>query len=404
MPEHGKCLLVSTHHRPLIGGALTVYDALARYSEGQIEILTASHDYVTGKEISGWQSFDKTAGYQIHRMQALRINGGVSLKKQPLRWLKLQLEAYRNREKVLKKVKSLLLTGQYTSLCVGDLGFLGWLTAYKQELNNVKVVLFIHGEEVSQAAHSRRAESDRVAALKLADKIISVSQFTSGILQEKYAISEDKIVVSSNGVDLNVFSGDVDEKVCKRLNFPKTPIVFSCGRLVERKGFDKLIESWPIVLEKVPDATLLIGGVGDFSKWLITRTQELGVEQSVKFIGCVPDTELASIYGLSDVFVMPNRTMKNGDTEGFGLVFLEAAAMGTPSIAGRAGGAVEAVIDGETGLLVDSKSPLDIANNIIKILENKDLRKGLGRKALVYAKRQGWDKKVHTFLSTVNEK
>ena len=98
---------------------------------------------------------------------------------------------------------------------------------------------------------------------------------------------------------------------------------------------------------------------------------ELGISKSVQLLGHVSDGQLPSLYASADVFAMPNRTLPDGDTEGFGLVFLEAAAAGTPSIAGRAGGAVDAVLDGKTGLLVDGTDIGAISFAVTEFLTNE---------------------------------
>ena len=115
-------------------------------------------------------------------------------------------------------------------------------------------------------------------------------------------------------------------------------------------------------------------------------------------LGWMSANQLKAAYQRADVFAMPNRTMPDGDTEGFGLVFLEAAAQGTPSVGGRAGGAIDAIIEGETGLLVDGYKPDEIAAAINKILGNDTLRGELSRKALAHARTQDWQSKADEFL------
>ena len=183
---------------------------------------------------------------------------------------------------------------------------------------------------------------------------------------------------------------------------PKGSFVFACGRLVQRKGFDKLIEAWPAVVKAVPETTLVIGGGGPLEAKLKARIALLRIEDSVQMAGWMSEEQMAAAYGLAEVFTMPNRTMPDGDTEGFGLVFLEAAAMGTPSVGGRAGGAVDAILEGETGLFVDGNRPDEISDALIRLLKDDSLRSAMAKGAQDYARTQGWQSKTDQFLAYLN--
>jgi phosphatidyl-myo-inositol dimannoside synthase len=119
--------------------------------------------------------------------------------------------------------------------------------------------------------------------------------------------------------------------------------------------------------------------------------------KNVIFTGEAPEAELLDYYRTADVFVMPNRTINNGDTEGFGIVFLEAGACGKPVIGGRDGGVPDAVANGETGLLVDGNSVSEIANAAIRLLSNQELCATLGRAGLERARCCSWDRKAEEF-------
>jgi phosphatidylinositol alpha-1,6-mannosyltransferase len=108
---------------------------------------------------------------------------------------------------------------------------------------------------------------------------------------------------------------------------------------------------------------------------------------------------LAEHYALADIFIMPNRTLANGDTEGFGLVFMEASACGVPVIGGRAGGTAEAVRDGVTGLLVDGTSRDDISAAIRQLLDNPAQRAAMGRAGVAFAAENGWRSRAARFLA-----
>jgi phosphatidylinositol alpha-1,6-mannosyltransferase len=168
----------------------------------------------------------------------------------------------------------------------------------------------------------------------------------------------------------------------RRLGLPvDAPLVVSVSRLVPRKGMDTLIRAAALLGPTRPDMMVVIAGNGRDRKRLDRLVAEL--DAPVRFLGRIPDADLARLYGCADVFAMMCRTRWGGlEQEGFGIVFLEAAAAGVPQVAGRSGGAHEAVVDGETGLIVeDPESIADTAAAIEQILGDDRLRRRMGRAA-----------------------
>jgi len=395
--ENLRCLIVATHYCPLVGGAQTVYDALARCRPEQFYILTSRRDYLTGGEVEGFADFDAAAPYKIKRLDRVRPDLVIGRSGALLRglfavkwwWLNLRL---------IGQIKAICRAENIDVICIGAGEAFMWLPPALKRHTDQKIMIFTHGEEISQVAHSKMAEQNRQRALAAADGVIAVSNYTSKLLEQKYGVQEDKILLSTNGVDLIKFSGVVADASRDKLRFPHGPTVFSCGRLVARKGFDQLIESWPAVVERIPDANLLIGGTGPLETELKNRVEALGLSESVRFLGNIDAGDMSSYYGLASLFAMPNRTLPDGDTEGFGLVFLEASAMGTPSIAGRAGGTSDAVLEGETGLRVDGTDVHEIAKALINLLTDDSRRSAMSHAALKFAKGQGWPEKASGIL------
>jgi glycosyltransferase involved in cell wall biosynthesis len=131
------------------------------------------------------------------------------------------------------------------------------------------------------------------------------------------------------------------------------PIVVSIGRLVTRKGFDLVLRSVAELSARFPELQYVIGGDGPERERLAELARDLGVANRVHFLGAVDDLTKWAAYELADLFVMPNRSLDGTDWEGFGIVFAEAGLAGRAAIGGRSGGAVDAIVDGVTGLLVD---------------------------------------------------
>jgi phosphatidylinositol alpha-1,6-mannosyltransferase len=158
-------------------------------------------------------------------------------------------------------------------------------------------------------------------------------------------------------------------------------VILSVGRLAKRKGFDMVIKALPLVLEKVPSAVLVSCGQGELAAQLKKMVKDYNLDEHVIFTGFIPHAELPQYYNLCDVFIMPSREYSQVDAEGFGIVYLEAGACGKPAIGGRSGGTPDAILDGETGLLVGPGDREDIANAIIKILSDDNLARQLGENA-----------------------
>jgi len=130
----------------------------------------------------------------------------------------------------------------------------------------------------------------------------------------------------------------------------------------------------------------------------------LAIADRIDFLGAVSDAELDRLYRSCTAFAMPNRTLADGDTEGFGLIFLEANACGKAVIGGRAGGAVDAIIDGETGLLVDGDDTDAIAAAIRSLLGDATLREKLAAGGLAHARNHGWARSADKFLEAVGSR
>jgi phosphatidylinositol alpha-1,6-mannosyltransferase len=201
-----------------------------------------------------------------------------------------------------------------------------------------------------------------------------------GLLLKRLAVDERRIVESPEGVDVSRFEnvdGEVVAEVRDRHRLQGRRVLLTVSRLVERKGHDMVIRALPAILDAAPDTIYLVVGGGPRAGFLRELAEETGVAASVVFCGAVPDGELAAYYTASDVFVMPSREV-DGDVEGFGITFMEAAACGKPSVGGRTGGVAEAIVDGETGLLVDPTSTDDIARAAISLLADADLASRMG--------------------------
>lgn len=395
-----KCLIVCAHYKPLIGGALVVYDAIAKCEPQNIQVLTSYIDYTTGTEVEGWRQFDASAPYTLRRIARMRPNLTIKTPSILGRIVNKLVDISIQRQ-VWRKIQEVAAQENITHICIGSLDALGWVATKMKDSPSLRSVLYVHGEEVTQKTASQRADNHRKKTFEAADAIIVVSRFTANAVSSLYNIPKEKITCITNGVDTGVFNTEIIKTAPKPANMPTSRFVFACGRLVARKGFDKLIEAWPSVIAACPDIKLCIGGTGPISEQLKNRINALGLQDSVIMLGRVADDDLPVFYKNADIFASPNRTMPDGDTEGFGLVFLEAAALETPSIGGNAGGVPDAITDGKTGILVNGEDINGIAEALIKLLKDDALRNQMGHHALANAQANSWPNKASAFMDVL---
>ena len=196
------------------------------------------------------------------------------------------------------------------------------------------------------------------------------------------------------GVDAETFHPDVDgAEVRRRHGLAARRVIVCVSRVVRRKGQDVLIRALPAVREAVPDAALLVVGGGPHLSRLRHLAVEAGVAAHVTFTGPVPWADLPAHYAAGDVFAMPCRTRAAGlDVEGLGIVYLEAAATGLPVVAGRSGGAPDALRDGETGVVVDGTSPTAVAAALVALLSDPVRAAAMGRAGRAWVEQEWrWD-------------
>jgi phosphatidylinositol alpha-1,6-mannosyltransferase len=196
------------------------------------------------------------------------------------------------------------------------------------------------------------------------------------------------------GVDVDMFRPDVDGlPIRRRYDLGERPVVVCVSRLVARKGQDTLIRALPAVRRAVPGTTLLLVGDGRYRGQLAALARSMGVDAHVVFTGAVPHDELAAHFAAGDVFAMPCRTRRRGmDVEGLGIVFLEASATGLPVLVGDSGGAPDAVIDGETGYVVDGREPSAVAERLSSLLSEPEMRATMGAAGRDWVSRAwNWD-------------
>ena len=380
------CLLMTSIFAPINGGSAVVYEKLCKYGEqGSLVVLAPKYHCATGEALDGWQEHDKKANYPVHRIDLLRPQ--LIQSKSLLHSIFLLLFVdFPQRVKLFFVVLKLIKKYRVKTICIGELNSLSWIGPWLKKVVDIKVINYIHGEEVTTEATYRSYNRNRRTAIKNADAIVAVSGFTRDYLINRFRVAPEKVTLIPNGVDLtDFFVSPKPQELVDRYRINNKKILVTVGRLVPRKGIDNVIRALPKAIEAIPDLHYVVVGIGPYERELKALSKEYGLEKHITFAGRVPEHELALHYQLADVFIMPNRTMPDGDTEGFGLVFLEANACGKPVIGGRAGGAIEAVKNGINGTSVDGFSTDEISDAIVQMFNDDDYRQEIIEKGLKMA-------------------
>ena len=261
-------------------------------------------------------------------------------------------------------------------------GLVGWTIA---RLTFRPLVTYAHGEELTTWGNGGKFKAMRFV-LRHSDEVIANSEHTRDTLL-RMGIAADRIAVIYPGVDVEVFRPGLDTKGLRESIgvAPNEKLVLSVGRLQRRKGFDYLIDALAELRSKGLPVVLAIAGVGDDRDYLRTRIEAHVVQRHVHLLGAVGAADLPRWMNACDVFAMPNREI-DGDNEGFGMVFIEAAACGKPVVAGLAGGTGAAVIDGVTGRRVDGRQVERIVQALEQVLFNETMASTMGEAALQRAR------------------
>lgn len=267
-------------------------------------------------------------------------------------------------------------------ITVGQLLPIGTMALIIKKLLNIPYIVSTHAMDVTILKEMPRRRLLAKKILKNAEKIITVSLYTKKELL-KFGASHQAIEIISPATNILNRKGraTVDE-IKNKYQLGGRTVIFSLGRLIERKGFDTVIKSLPQVLKKHPQVVYLIGSQGEYRPQLEQLIKDLNLAKNVLLVGEISTYDLPAYYQSCDIFIMVSRELPNKDVEGFGIVYLEAGAFGKPVIAGQSGGVGDAVRHNYNGLLVNPESTSETAQAMIRLIENPPLRESLGKNGL----------------------
>lgn len=358
MSKPAGLLVITELFAPTKGGTAVWFDEVYRKLGGKdIHILAA--------EVPGSREVDTVHPNSIHRV---RFNRYAWLRPESLLiYLKLLLVGL-----------GVVIRNRIGAVHAGRVlpeGLVGWLIA---RVAGKPLVIYAHGEEITTWREAGKFRAMRFA-YRHADRIIANSDFTHDELL-KLGVSAGRISLISPGVDIDRFKPNLPASHLRAsLGLGAgQKLILSVGRLSRRKGFDQVIQALPKLLGKGQDVSYAVVGIGEDHDYLLGLAQAHGVADRVHLLGHVSPADLPLWYNACDLFAMPNRVV-DGDTEGFGMVFLEAAACAKPVIAGDAGGTGAAVVEGVTGYRVNGEDVTQLVVTLEKLLADNALSRRLGQ-------------------------
>ncbi len=374
-----RLLVLTELFLPTKGGtAVWAAEVYKRLGGKEIHIVTA--------DVPGAAEFDATHPNTIHRLNLKRVA-----------WLRPESLAMYAR--FFFKSLWLALTHRFDAIHAFRAlpeGLVAWLVA---RLTFCPVVIYAHGEELTTWGRGRKYQAMRFA-LCHADRVIANSKHTRATLLEM-GVAEGKITLIYPGVDVAVFRPGLDTSGLREsLGIgSEEKLVFSVGRLSRRKGFDQLIRAIAQLRQEGKPVRYVLAGIGEDHDYLGGLILEHNLQGFAHMLGAIDAGDLPRWMNACDVFAMPNREI-NGDNEGFGMVFIEAAACGKPVLAGAAGGTGAAVLDGVTGLRVEGDSLDAVTQGLSKLLFNREAAEAMGQRGWSRAQTEfAWEKVAEKTLT-----
>jgi len=369
-----RILIPAYDFKPLLGGVANYVHELA------VQFSRRARVHVVSRKLPGMEEFDRDLPYQITR---IRVPYSAMFA--------APLFARTLREMIRREPPDAILCPM-------------WLpdgAAGRWALGRTPIPYFVsaHGTEVFKDFATLRNSVRTVLARGLkrrvfqqAEKVFPVSAYTGrGVLAETGA-NEDRVVVVHNGVNPTIFRKTSVSPADEARWRPRGErLLLTVTRLYPYKGVDRMLEALPAIAQAVPGVKYLVVGEGPDLPRLQQLAARLGLQDRVSFLGRRTVAEIVSLYNLADLFVLLTRT-EPPDVEGFGLVFLEAAACGLPSLGGRSGGIPEAIEEGRTGWLVDPCDAGAIAATITELLGSPERLRRASESCLRTAPERTWER------------
>ena len=288
-----------------------------------------------------------------------------------------------------------------TGLHIGTIWPYGLVGLMLNSIWGIKYSVFILGEDISAILSQQTVKAKIIKffyrkILRNSSRILASSSFVkNNVFEMVENLPRDSAEIFYNGLDLPINSSD--NKHARRETGAKK-IIFSVSRHIERKGFDLLIKASKILLQRSSDWHVFIAGEGSKTAELKRLIKTESLENWITMLGSLTDSELSDWYSKADIFILTNQIMPNGDADGCPIVFLEAASYGVPSVGGNVPGTYDAIQDGKTGFVVDSKNSELVCQRMLELIQDNNLRSNMGAEARKYvAEAYQWKSRIKVF-------
>ena len=342
---------------------------LAKRLTGDLDVTVLAPSYpgaLAREEMSGLQVY--RFRYFFKKLELLAGSEGIlpTLKKNSLFYLLVPfflLGELRALIKLTKKIKPDVIHAHWILPQ-------GIIAALAKTITGVPYIVTTHGGDI-YGMQGKFSTALKRYVLRNAAHTTVVSKDIRQTIKKKFG-SDIPIDVIPMGVDSQLFHPDKENSDIREKYKIAGPFLLYVGRLTEKKGVKYLIEAMPHVLESFPECRLLLIGTGEEQQKLLRLTKSFGLQGSVIFRGAIPNSELPQYFATADIFIGPSIQAEGGDTEGFGLTFVEAAMSECIVVASNVGGISDIIKDGETGFLVQEKNPHAIADTLCNILKQMD--------------------------------
>jgi phosphatidylinositol alpha-1,6-mannosyltransferase len=369
--------------KPLLGGVANYGHELAVQFSRRAEV------HVLTRRLEGMEAFDRDLPYRITRIPA-PYSGLFSF---PL---------------FARAVGRLMRESPYDAVFCPMWFPDGAAARWGRGRAAVPFAVAAHGTEVfdnyagaRNAVKSALLRGEKRRVLREAARIFPVSHYTRRAVVQEGA-DPLKAVTVHNGVNLGVYHrAPVDPQLRARYRPNGERLLLTVTRLHPYKGVDRMLDALPAVAQAAPDVRYVVVGVGPDLARLQALAAERGVADRVRFTGRLDLEEIVALYNMADLFLLLSRE-EPPDVEGFGLVFLEAAACGLPSVGGRSGGIPDAIDEGKTGWLVNPTDSAEIATTVTNVLCRPELLRAASERCLAAAPEASWERAAARILNELS--
>jgi phosphatidylinositol alpha-1,6-mannosyltransferase len=376
-----KSILIPVYDfKPLLGGVANYTHELA------VQFSQRARVHVVSRKLPGMEEFDRDLPYQITRITVPHS----TLISYPL-FTRAVRGVIRQQRPDAMFCPTWLPDGAAGRRAIGEAPIPYFVAAHGTEV-------FDNFASLPNGVRTVLTRQLKKSVFREARKVFPVSDYTRQAVLAEGGGSEASVITVNNGVNPTLFRKvPVTAEGRARYQPQGERILLTVTRLYPYKGVDRMLESLPAISKAVPEVRYLVVGEGPDLPRLRDLTARLGLEDRVRFLGRLPLSEIVELYSLADLFVMLSRH-DPPDVEGFGLVFLEAAACGLPSIGGRSGGIPDAIEEGKSGWLVNPCNTEEVAATIIDVLKSPETLQRASEFCLRTAPQKTWERAADRIL------